>query len=79
MSDKSYDCWNCCDAGCPCCEEQKEVHNLVDRINAYCEPWPKETWLDMPDGEIEQLVCDGLDELKRRGKVNQRLEEWFAL
>lgn len=90
MSDKSYDCWNCCDYGCPCCQEEFSVkvprdgseptESIVERINAYVpEPWPKETWLDLTDADLEQLVCDGLNELSRRGKRRDRLERMWTL
>ena len=60
-----YHCVTCLDAGCEFCEK--------------VEPWPQETWVDLMDKEIEQLVCDGLDELYRRGKVNARLERMWSL
>ena len=57
-------CATCLGGGCRFCEP---------------EPWPLETWLDMGDKEIEQLVLDSLDELKRRGELNEKLERMWAL
>lgn len=68
-----YRCFNCCDEGCEFCP------NVVERIGWYTEPWPKETWYDLTDQDLEQLVCDGLDELTRRGKRRERLERLWTL
>ena len=48
----------------------------VDHLS---EPFPRETWLDWCDGDLEQLAVDAIEELHRRGKVNAKMERWFAL
>ena len=60
----SYRCTTCLDGGCEFCRP---------------EPWPLETFLDLTDTDLEQLICDGLDELRRRGTVNARLETIWLL
>ena len=60
----AYRCVTCLDAGCEFCEK---------------EPFPPETWLDWCDGDLEQLAVDAIEELHRRGKVNAKMERWFAL
>ena len=50
-----------------------------DTFSRKVEPWPVETWVDMLDEELAQLVCDGLDELSRRGKATARLERMWLL
>jgi len=72
----SYQCWTCLDTGCEYCPKAPDV---VERIGWYTEPWPKETWYDLTDQDLEQLVCDGLDELTRRGKVLARLEKLWSM
>jgi len=59
-----YRCATCLDIGCDFCR---------------VENWPPETWVDMTDQDIEQLVCDGLDELKRRSAVTLKLERMWTL
>jgi hypothetical protein len=59
-----YRCATCLDTGCDHCKS---------------EPWPKETWAEMTDQDIEQLVCDGMDELQRRAVVTLKLERLWSL
>lgn len=61
-----YKCATCLDTGCDFCQPKSE-------------PWPKETWADMTDQDIEQLVCDGMDELQRRSAVTLKLERMWTL
>lgn len=58
------ECPNCLGGGCSLCE---------------VEPWPKETWLDLTDSDLEQLICDGLDELKRRAEIVRDLSVLFEI
>jgi hypothetical protein len=59
-----YRCATCFDTGCDACRS---------------EPWPKETWADMTEGDLEQLVLDAMDELLRRGRQRAKLERWYSL
>jgi len=58
-----YTCATCLDVGCDFCRER----------------WPKETWADMTDQDIEQLICDAVDELQGRSAVTLRLERLWTL
>jgi hypothetical protein len=59
-----YRCATCFETGCDHCKQ---------------EPWPKETWVDMTEGDLEQLVLDAMDELLRRGRQRAKLERWYSL
>jgi len=63
-----YKCATCFDTGCDHCREP-----------SFAEPWPKETWADMTEGDLEQLVLDAMDELLIRARVRETLERWYAL
>ena len=63
-----YTCATCLDVGCDFCREP-----------SFAEPWPKETWADMTDQDIEQLICDAVDELQGRSTVTLRLEKLWTL
>ena len=60
----TYHCVTCLGEGCAACGP---------------EPWPLETWKDLTDKDVEQLICDSLDELKRRAELVNRLEWQLAL
>jgi hypothetical protein len=59
-----YKCATCLDTGCDFCNG---------------EPWPKETWANMTDQDIEQLLLDAIGELQNRAKVTQKLERLWSL
>jgi len=61
-----YNCATCLDDGCDHCQTKAE-------------PWPKETWRDMTDQDIEQLLLDAINELQNRAVIRQRLERLWAL
>jgi hypothetical protein len=64
-----YRCATCFDTGCDACKAEP----------SFAEPWPKETWVDFTEGDLEQLVLDAMDELLRRGRQRAKLERWYSL